>query len=357
MVKILTGNLMKPSILHVIPNSLGGVHTILQEIIRGTLCKYDISVLVVGESSDFDEQIQKNIHLIKLRKNIYGLSFLPQLISLIRKADIVHVHLFPALYYCAIFKHFFPKKKFVYTEHASMNHRRLHKLLRYIEIPIYKSYDSVVAVSDSCKRNLCTWLMNKVEVCTINNGININRYQSHSVFDFFEVGIQSQCVMTMVARLSPDKDFETLFNAMSLLNDDYHLVLLGEGELRQQLEEKIGEKSLSRKITLLGFRCDVADILAASTLSILSSYAEGMPMVILESLVVHTPCIASCVDGIKDILPPSYMFEQGNSKALADLVVKVVNNEIEPLPYERILNAFSVQSMVDAYIELYENRE
>ena len=91
---------MKPSILHVIPNSLGGVHTILQEIIRGTLCKYDISVLVVGESSDFDEQIQKNIHLIKLRKNIYGLSFLPQLISLIRKADIVHVHLFPALYYC-----------------------------------------------------------------------------------------------------------------------------------------------------------------------------------------------------------------------------------------------------------------
>lgn len=348
---------MKRKILHVVPISFGGVHTILQEMIRGTFDKYEISVLVLGDSLDFDEHIQENIHLYKIGRGVYNLSFLPKLNRLIREVDIVHAHLFPVLYYCAILSWFYKNKLFIYTEHASMNHRRKYKILRFVEIIIYRSYDYIVAVSESCKRNLCTWLMNKVNVCTINNGISIDKCRANSIFDFSKIGINSKYVITMVARLSSDKDFHTLLDAMTILNSDYHLVLVGGGELRKQLEDEISEKGLTEKVTLLGYRNDVANILAASNLSILSSYAEGFGLTILESLILHIPCVGSHVDGVVDILPESYMFEQGNSRSLADLVLKVTNSDIEPLPYNRILNSFSAQSMVDAYITLYESLE
>ena len=122
---------MKHKILHVVSNSLGGVHTVLQEIIRGTIDKYDIYVLILGKSSNFDKQIQENIHLFKIGRGIYNLSFFPKLIKLIKAVDIVHVHLFPTLYYCAILSRFY-KKNFIYTEHASMNNRRGYKILRFL---------------------------------------------------------------------------------------------------------------------------------------------------------------------------------------------------------------------------------
>ena len=348
--------IMKHKILHVVSNSLGGVHTVLQEIIKGTIDKYDIYVLILGKSSDFDKQIQENIHLFKIGRGIYNLSSFSKLIKLIKEVDIVHVHLFPTLYYCAILSWLY-KKNFIYTEHASVNNRRKYKILRFLEIPIYKSYNHIVAVSESCKRNLCAWLMNKVDVYTINNGINIENYKADSIFDFSKIGIHAKYVITMVARLSSDKDFHTLFDAMTLLNNDYHLVLVGDGELRKPLETEILKKELTGRVSLLGYRSDVANILAASTLSVLSSYAEGFSLVILESLILHIPCIGSHVDGIVDILPESYMFEQGDCKALADLIIKVANNDIERLQYDKILNTFSVQSMVNAYLNLYESSE
>lgn len=345
---------MKQKILHVLPISSGGTHTILQEIVKGTLDLYDISILIFGECSDFDIQIQKNVRIYKFNASKYSLLTFFKLFRFIKNADIVHVHLFPALYYCAFFSRVYKNKKFIYTEHASMNNRRKHGIFRYIEIPIYKCYDSIVAVSKSCEQNLSKWLLNKVDIKIIYNGINTEKIKQNTNFCFPKININSKYIITMVARLSPDKDFDTLLNAMSILNNEYHLVLLGDGELRKHIEKKIVEDNLHDKVSLLGYRTDVYDILAASTLSVLSSYAEGFGLVILESLSLHTPCIGSHVDGIKEILPQSYMFELGNKNDLADLIIKAVNHKIEPLPYEKILKAFSAKKMIKAYLELYE---
>lgn len=346
----------KKRILHVLPFSLGGVNTIIQEIISGIIDDYDITVFIIGSYDDVDQLIEDRIRFVRLnQKRFLSLKMIGELISLIKKNDIVHVHLFPTFYFCAFLRLFFFKKCFIYTEHASVNNRRRHSMLRYIEIPIYKSYNYVIAVSDSCKKNLDIWLRHKVCVQTINNGIDIRKYQYQSRFDFKSVGIDSKYTVTMVARLSKDKDFHTIIKTMSLLSSDYHLVFIGDGDLRPQIEDEIRRLSLTDKITLLGYRIDVADILASSTLSVLSSYAEGMSLVIFESLAVGTPCIGSDVDGIRDVLPDSYRFEGGNSAELAKLIKEVVTNKIEILPYSDILNKYSVQKMVNSYRELYNN--
>lgn len=346
----------KKRLLHVLPSSVGGVNTILREIISGTADNYDITVFIVCGCKNVDKLVEEKIQIVRLnQKHFLSFRMIWELICLIKKNDIIHVHLFPTFYLCAILKPFFAKKTFIYTEHASVNNRRKYNILRYIEIPIYKLYNDVIAVSDSCKINLEIWLRYKVHVQTINNGIDVKKYDSQFRFDFESVGIDAQYVVTMVARLSTDKDFYTIIRAMSLLSSDYHLVFVGDGDLRSQIEDEIRGLSLTDKITLLGYRIDVAEILASSTLSVLSTYAEGMGLVILESLAVGIPCIGSDVEGVRDVLPDSYRFERGNIAELAALIERVVENKIEVLPYNDILKKYSVEKMVSSYRELYNN--
>lgn len=345
----------KKRIAHVLPRSCGGVNTILQNIVSEMVDDYETTVFIVGRYEKMNQVIEKKIQFVRLnQKHFLSFKMIVELIRLIRENDIIHVHLFPALYFCAYLKPFFIEKKFVYTEHASINNRRKYNFLHYIEIPIYNAYDNVVAVSDSCKKSLDMWLNHKVCIQTINNGIDMKQCHFQSKFDFASIGIDSKYIITMVARLSADKDFHTIIEAMALLNADYHLVLVGDGNLRSQIENEIQKMSLINRITLLGYRSDVTAILASSTLSVLSSYAEGMSLVILESLAVGTPCIGSDVDGIRDVLPNLYRFERGNCVELARLIEKVATNRIEPLPFSDILNKYSVQKMVNSYRILYD---
>lgn len=347
---------MKKKIVHVLPFSLGGVNTILQNIVVGTVDDYEITIFIVGSYENMNQSIEERVRFIRLNQKYFlSLKMIIELVRLIRRNDIIHVHLFPALYFCAFLKLFFWKKNFIYTEHASMNNRRRYNILHYIEIPIYKAYNNIIAVSDSCKNNLEIWLRHKVYIQIINNGIDMKQYHPQSKFDFKSMGINSKYIITMVARLSADKDFHTIIEAMSFLNEDFHLVFVGDGDLRPQIEAEIRKLSLMDKITLLGYCTNVVEILASSALSVLSSYAEGMSIVILESLSVKIPCIGSNVDGIRDILPDSYRFERGNSVELAGLIERVVTNKIDALHYNDILNKYSVQKMIASYRQLYNN--
>lgn len=344
-------------ILHIAPVLRGGVRTVIQNIVSDTLHEYDCMVVVIGEYIPFEANIDKQIRFIGLpTKKRFDFKQIFKLFKLIKANDIIHVHLFPSLYYCAFFKLFFPKKNFIFTEHASTNNRRKHKLFKLIEIPIYSVYNHVVAVSESCKKALDEWLSYKVKTQTIYNGIDVKQLQAQPKLDFHEFGITAKYIITMVARLSTDKDFLTLLKAMTLLNDDYHLVLVGDGELYQQIIDETHQLSLEKKVTLLGNRADVASILSASTLSVLSSHAEGMGLTIIESLAVRTPCIGSDVEGIKDLLPNTYRFPKGNETALAKLIQQVVRKEIPPLPYDCITNKYSIKTMMDAYRKLYEHK-
>lgn len=344
----------KKRILHVTPVLRGGVHTVIQEILSETIDNYDNTVVVTGKYIPLVSSIEKKIRFIEInQKGKFNLRSIIKIFRLIKHNDIIHVHLFPALYYCALFKLFYPQKNFIYTEHASTNNRRRYKLFRYIEIPIYQSYNHVIAVSESCKKNLNEWLCHKVNIQTIYNGINIKKLQAQPEFNFQQIGINAPYIITMVARLSADKDFSTLFRAMALLDNNFHLVLVGDGNLREQIEDEIHQLSLDKKVTLLGYRTDIAGILASSTLSVLSSHAEGMGLTIIESLAVGTPCIGSDVEGIQDILPKEYRFPKGDYKELANRIIEVITDKISPLPYHDILAKYSTQNMVNAYRQIY----
>jgi glycosyltransferase involved in cell wall biosynthesis len=115
-----------------------------------------------------------------------------------------------------------------------------------------------------------------------------------NVFAFFYVG-----------RLNQVKDLGTLLDAFAALAAAQfmhtRLYLVGDGPEREMLETKRETLGLTERVTFLGARSDVAEILLAADAFVMSSKSEGLPMALLEAMAAGVPCVATAVGGIADL--------------------------------------------------------
>jgi glycosyltransferase involved in cell wall biosynthesis len=114
-----------------------------------------------------------------------------------------------------------------------------------------------------------------------------------------------------VARLAYSKGIDVLLHAwrrMISTSSEWRLPLkpklrlVGNGELRPQLERMVAELNIQDSVEFLGSRSDIVDLLQQSWGFVLPSRSEGMPNALLEAMACGLPCIATCVSGSEDIL-------------------------------------------------------
>ena len=140
--------------------------------------KVDILVLNGLKTFFLDEVIKEKINLIILGKNnnIYNPVLIFKICKIINKYDVIHVSLFPSLYWVAIAKFITRSKtKLVYTEHSTNNARRGKYIFKWIDSFIYKQYDKLVAITPETKKNLIEHLIYKPDIVTIYNGVDLEK--------------------------------------------------------------------------------------------------------------------------------------------------------------------------------------
>lgn len=109
------------------------------------------------------------------------------------------------------------------------------------------------------------------------------------------------CLLCAVGRLSEQKNFTLLLDALSCMQAPaWCLLLVGEGEQRQMLERHAAELGIGDRIRFLGRRSDVPLIMQASDLLVMSSAWEGFPYVIVEALASGLPIVATDVGGVRE---------------------------------------------------------
>ncbi len=150
------------------------------------------------------------------------------------------------------------------------------------------------------------------EKCTvIRSGIQLSKFRTpplETELDNLrkEIGIDKHTpVIGMVACLKPQKDPLTFARIARVLHQQeptYHFVLIGDGELRPELEKFIATHGLKDVFHLMGWRTDVEKWMHLFDVLVLTSLWEGLPRVLPEALSAGTPVIASAVNGVLDIL-------------------------------------------------------
>ncbi len=126
----------------------------------------------------------------------------------------------------------------------------------------------------------------------INNGIDISDFLNK------DSSILTSTNIITVGRLSPPKNpmfIIDVIHELSHLRDDFVFYWVGDGELRQEIEEQIKEKNLSQFINLLGMRTDIPEILHSCSYFLFPSLFEGLPLSLVEAQVSGLECFVSDV--------------------------------------------------------------
>jgi colanic acid/amylovoran biosynthesis glycosyltransferase len=142
-----------------------------------------------------------------------------------------------------------------------------------------------------------------------------------------------------VGRLSEPKGQLLLIEAMKLLLDrgtKLELVLAGDGEMRSEIEVLIAQHRLGDAVRLTGWISSdqVRDEMLASTALVLASFAEGLPVVIMEAMALKRPVVATYVAGIPELVNPGehgWLVPAGDIDALAEALQQLINTPIDAL--------------------------
>lgn len=297
-------------------------------------------------------------------KDIYSLSHIPKLRRYIIDYDVIHVHLFPAQYFVAL-ANIGIGKKLVFTEHSTTNRRMRGCLSSFIDAYIYRQYTKIVAISDDVRQALHKQIPNQVnKIIKIVNGVDLKQSDHAIPYSKSELHPSlkdSDIVICQVSAFRKGKDQKTLIRALSLLSEDYKLILVGDGEdqEKQAIERIIAELGLERRVFLLGKRMDVVSIVKSVDINVLSSDFEGLSLASLEGMASGKPFLASDVPGLRDIVDGAgLLFTKGDESHLAQLM-QGLSQDVE---YAEQVGAtglkrakrYDIQKMVDKHVQLYE---
>lgn len=167
-------------------------------------------------------------------------------------------------------------------------------------------------------------------------------------------------VILGIGRLTRQKDFPTLIRAFAEVRRrrPAHLIILGEGEDRRDLETLVAKLGLTDVVALPGFRENAIGYIARSALFVLSSAWEGLPTVLIESLAVGTRVVSTdCPSGPREILQDGRfgtLVPIGDPAALADAMIATLDRPADPVPRDA-LTPFTRDAAVNHYLSLIEN--
>jgi len=287
------------------------------------------------------------------------------------KFDILITHRFKPLYLLLILNFFLKVPKCISVIHGFDDFSRYYR--RLILSILWTKKWQFAAISGPVANYLLRIKPNlaKNQVITINNAINVTalsqtlktKQQSR---DFLKLN-QEAFIFGTIGRLTPLKGHLHLIKAFEVVHKKYpdaHLVIIGEGRYRLEIEAYLANREIKKSIMLAGAIEDAAQYMKAFDVFVLPSLKEGFGMVLLEAMTAKLPIIASHTGGIPYVLgdlgqlssPKDYPL------SLAKLMIEQVEltngkrEEAGQALYNRLLNEFDEPCYQKKWLELITRR-
>lgn len=235
--------------------------------------------------------------------------------------------------------------------------------------------DKIIAVADNERE---FGLLHKVappeKVVTIHYGVEDHATLHPVIADraksekriLNNAGVQ----LTMVAGFRKQKDHPTLINALAELSElNWHLNLLGDGELQESIAGLIDSKNLSDRVSFHGAVNNVTDYLLDTDLLVLTTNWEGLPISTIEGLSFGLPVIATSVAGTREQVIDNYngiTVPRGDASAVKQALEMLIPNPALRVEYgthsrQLFVDKFLLSTMVDKTLAVYrdvlENRK
>jgi glycosyltransferase involved in cell wall biosynthesis len=207
------------------------------------------------------------------------------------------------------------------------------------------------------------------KICVVPNGVDINRFRPDARARFevrSELKLHDDCfVWLAVGRFDYAKDYSNLLHAFAQLShEDAFLLIAGQGPLKSRMESLAHQLGIAQKVLFLGIRQDVPRLMNAADGYVMSSFYEGLPMVLLEASASGLPIVATDVGGNRELVlngQTGYLVSPRDAEALSAAMRRLMNmpvesrNQLGVRGRERVLALYSLDRVVDQWEQLYVN--
>ncbi|PSL01256.1 glycosyltransferase [Cecembia rubra] len=331
-------------IIRVIPElDFGGVEQVLANSLPAfkTLPNIEIWVIVLSKGGKCAKLLQiKGINVTVLNKNlrIPNISLVFKLLDLIKliNPDVVHCQAAEANFHGLIAARLAGVPVRIGEEIGFPNH---HSYWKYIFRLVYKNATKVIAISQAVKDRIVELgeveeekvevVYNPVEIgdrekrlsnssldFSLRASVRIDKGKPFSFGEAVSDGIESEerkpFVFVTTCRLVPVKNLDRLITAFARLRNEFsektiELWIVGDGPLRESLENQSKELGITENVKFWGFQENVYPFLENSDVFVLPSLSEGSSVSLVEAMSVGLPSIVTKVGGTLEII--------GNSKS------------------------------------------
>jgi glycosyltransferase involved in cell wall biosynthesis len=261
----------------------------------------------------------------------------------LKDSDILHVHLFPALYFAALAKKTgVLKSKLLFTEHNSYNKRRkLGWMGKQMESWIYKEFETIVCISNSVQQSLTNWLPAlSSRYVLVYNGIDLS--------NFDPIGLKANTKQIIsVGRLTEQKNYIKTLHLLKpvLKQSDWKYAIAGEGQAREEIENTVLELNLTNAVDLKGRIADIREFYQNANILVLLSKWEGFGLTVVEALAMGLRVIAYRLEGLQEILEP-----------IENKGVLLIDSEHDDSMVTRLMELFIESDDTEIHREIRMNR-
>lgn len=357
------------------PGDLGGVQTYVREL-SIELAKRGVDQYFVcsrrklqRDNRNLPFRIYEHSHTLTSQNAFLTLPLLWKLsckVTLENDIDIIHAHHGFCDGLCGAIAKKLTKKPLVITLHgAGVSYTGRRKPAEHVVKRILRSADAIIAVSEHLK-NKALHLNPNLDIQIIPGGVRANPFLSkreeiRKEYNFFD----DEKIIVFVGRVEEKKGIMDLIDAMQLLDGDLRakLIIVGDGDLRPQLERKIKSKGVTKSVIFMGWRehREINKILAASDMFVLPSHTEGLPQTILEAEASGLPIIVTSVGGIPEAIEGytnGILVNPREPSELAKAMTCMIERKTDKLNNHSLqitLKKYSWEDVADRYIKIYRN--
>lgn len=186
------------------------------------------------------------------------------------------------------------KIRIAHSHNTSCEHMRVHRFFKPL-------FDLTYTDGVACGEDAGKWLFGNNKFTVIKNGVDIHKYKfKEDVRSKYrdKLCVKDEVLLGHVGLFNYQKNHEFLINVFELLvkndkNSKYKLLLIGDGDLRVEIEKRVLQKGIVDKVIFIGNVDNVPDYLQAIDIFVLPSRFEGLPYVLVEAQAVGLPCFVS----------------------------------------------------------------
>ena len=342
---------------------VGGAEKVVLTLADGFKRRNNVEIISVDGIVQFDISQDIRVHTLDFHKKLFDYTFYKyKLSNLIRKIednnakkfDLVLVHLQKAT---RLSKHLKYTNSYhvvhsTFSQSAFKNRKGLS--LYFKRKKLQKIYNglNIITVSDGIKDDLLKKIRIKPKtIKTIYNPVDKETIQKKAQEENI---IKEKEYIVHVGRLAQVKRHDILIKAYKEANIKEKLVIVGDGEEKENIVKLVEELNLKDKVILTGFMQNPYPIIKGAKLLVLSSEYEGLPTVLVEALMLNTCVVSSdCDSGPREILTgeySKYLAKVNDIKDLSNKIKEATSHlyKIEKKLYEK----FELDFVVEKYMDL-----